>query len=83
MVRPDGTTNNVETEVYGTKWVVTDKAEQKVVMGKYEQKVREKEKQWHWCVEHKKLLIDAVWGQLDDATQAQMELASDYLKRYL
>jgi len=71
---------NNSTDVYGDKWVVFDEAIQKVVMGKYEQKVREKEKQWHRCVEHKKLLIDAVWGQLDDATQAQMELVPDYLK---
>jgi hypothetical protein len=71
---------NTSADVYGDKWVVFDEAVQKVVMGKYERKVREKEKQWHRCVEHKKLLIDAVWGQLDDATQAQMELVPDYLK---
>ena len=73
-------TNVVDTPVMGDKWVVFDETIQKVVMGKYERKIREKEKEWYRCVQHKKLLIDAVWGQLDDATQAQMELAPDYLK---
>ena len=68
----------IETPIVGTKWVVTDKPLQKVVMGAYEQKVCEKEMQWNHCVEHKKLLIDAVWGQLDDNTQAEMELFAKY-----
>ena len=29
----------------------------------------------------KKLLIAVVWGQLDDDTQAQMELATNYAKQ--
>ena len=47
-------------------------------MGKYKQNVWEKEKQWHRCQEHKKLLITTIWGQLDDDTQAEMELLANY-----
>ena len=51
---------------------------QKIELSKYVRTVREKEKQWHRCQEQKKLLMAVVWGQLDDDTQAQMELATDY-----
>ena len=36
--------------------------------------VRELEKKWYRCQEEKKLVIDMIWGQLDDDTQAQMIL---------
>ena len=49
-------------------------------MGKYERTVRELEKKWHRCQEEKKLVIDMLWGQLDDDTQAQMELVASYAK---
>ena len=59
---------NVDTPIMGQKWVVFDKNEQKIVMGKYKREVWEKEKQWHCCQEQKKLLNTVVWGQLDDDT---------------
>ena len=62
----------------GDEWVVFNKNLQKIVMGKYKRNVREKEKQWYRCQEHKKLLIAAIWGQLDDDTQAKMELLVNY-----
>jgi len=67
-----------QAPVYGTKWVVTDEAMQKIVMGKYERKVRELEKKWNKCQEDKKLVIAMIWGQLDDDTQAQMILVASY-----
>ena len=67
-----------QAPVYGQKWVVTDEAMQKIVMGKYERKVRELEKKWNKCQEDKKLVIAMIWGQLDDDTQAQMILVASY-----
>ena len=64
-----------QVPVYGKKWVITDEIEQKIVMGTYERKVRELEKKWNRCQEDKKLVMDMLWGQLDDDTQAQMELS--------
>jgi hypothetical protein len=64
----------------GTKWVVFDENLQKIKLSKYDQAVWEKEKQWHRCQEQKKLQMAVVWGQLDDDTQSQMELAMDYAK---
>ena len=61
-----------QVPVYGTKWVVTDETKQKMVLGKYERKVRELEKKWNKCQEDKKLVLAMIWGQLDDDTQAQM-----------
>ena len=72
------TVTHTPTFVYGDKWVVFDENLQKIELGKYEREVREKEKQWNRCQEQKKLLMAVVWGQLDDDTQAQMELAKDY-----
>lgn len=57
-----------------------DKNLQKIELSKYNRAVWEKEKQWYRCQEQKKLLMAVVWGQLDDDTQAQMELATDYAK---
>ena len=54
--------------VYGEKWVVTNETLQKIVIGKYERTVRELEKKWYRCQEEKKLVIDMIWGQLDDDT---------------
>ena len=34
----------VETPILGTKWIVTDENLQKIIMGKYEREMREKEK---------------------------------------
>ena len=62
----------------GNKWVVFDENLQQITLSKQEREVQEKEKQWHWCQEHKKLPIAAVWGQLDDDTQAKMELSANY-----
>ena len=67
-----------QVPIYGQKWVVTDEAMQKIVMGKYERKVRELEKKWNKCQEDKKLVIAMIWGQLDDDTQAQMILVASY-----
>ena len=67
-----------QVPVYGEKWVITDETQQKIVLGKYERSVRELEKKWHRCQEDKKLVIDMIWGQLDDDTQAQMELVASY-----
>ena len=71
---------NIVTQVpiYGTKWVVTDETKQKMVLGKYERKVRELEKKWNKCQEDKKLVMAMIWGQLDDDTQAQMILVASY-----
>ena len=68
----------VDEEHFATKWHMIDENLQKIELGKYDRAVREKEKQWHRSQEQKKLLIAVVWGQLDDDTQAQMELATDY-----
>ena len=62
-----------ERPVYGEKWVVTDETLQKITMGKYKRTVWELEKKWHRCQEEKKLVIDMLWSQLDDDTQAQMD----------
>ena len=59
---------HTQQPVYGEKWVVTDESLQKIVIGKYEQTVRELEKKWYRCQEEKKLVIDMIWGQLDDDT---------------
>ena len=77
-VNEQGNNVDVDTPVMGDKWVVFDKNLQKIVMSKYKRNVQEKEKQWNWCQEHKKLLLAAVWSQLDDDTQAQMELSTNY-----
>ena len=69
-----------QVPVLGQKWVITDETEQKIVMGKYERAVRELEKKWHRCKDDKKLVMDMMWGQLDDDTQAQMELVPSYAK---
>ena len=69
-----------QVPVLGQKWVITDETQQKIVLGKYERGVRELEKKWNRCQEHKKLVIDMIWGQLDDDTQAQMELVASYAK---
>ena len=69
-----------QVPVLGQKWVITDETEQKIVMGKYERAVRELEKKWHRCQDDKKLVMDMIWGQLDDDTQAQMELVASYAK---
>ena len=73
---------NVYTQqsIIGEKQVVTDESLQKIVIGKYEQTVWELEKKWYRCQDKKKLVIDVIWGQLDDDTQAQMELAATYAK---
>ena len=82
----DGAGNDIivvdNVPVVGQKWVVFDENEQKIVIGKYKRVVREKEKQWHCCQEQKKLLIAVVWGQLDDDTQAQMELLCYSLNKW-
>ena len=67
-----------QVPIYGTKWVVTDETKQKMVLGKYERKVRELEKKWNKCQEDKKLVLAMIWGQLDDDTQAQMILVASY-----
>ena len=69
-----------QVPVLGKKWVITDETQQKIVPGKYERAVRELEKKWNRCQEDKKLVIDMIWGQLDDDTQAQMELVASYAK---
>ena len=74
----DAAGNATDVPVMGEKSVVLDKNIQKIEMGKYKRKVCEQEKQWQRCQEHKKLLIAAIWGQLDDDTQAKMELLADY-----
>ena len=72
------TTVHTPTSRFGNKSVMFDKNLQKIVLGKHKREVREKEKQWNRCQEHKKLLFAAVWGQLDDDNQAQMELSPNY-----
>ena len=69
-----------QVPVYGKKWVITDETQQKIVLGTYERAVQELEKKWNRCLEDKKLVIDMIWGQLDDDTQAQMELVASYAK---
>ena len=69
-----------QVPIFGKKWVVTDETQQKIVLGKYERAVRELEKKWHRCKDDKKLVMDMIWGQLDDDTQAQMELVASYAK---
>lgn len=70
----DGT----DQPVMGQTWVIFDENLCDLEMDKYKQKVHKQEKQWNKCQEHKKLLMAIIWGQLDDDTQAKMELLANY-----